>query len=422
VPYPKELAIKPRVRPVEAVVRPPGSKSITNRALIVASLAQGVSRLEDALEADDTEAMRDCLSRLGVMIDDVADPWLIRGTGGELSVPTGTLDARGSGTTARFVGALAALVPGEVKVDGNTRMRQRPIEELESSLRAMGARASSVQGHLPLTVHGGRLPGGPLEVDARRSSQFVSALLLVAPLAGSTTRLRLRDGILVSRPYVRSTVEVMRTFGAEVTEDEEGFLVEAGGYRAVDFLVEADASAAAYPLVAAAITGGMVAVAGIPAGSIQPDLALVPVLEEMGCTVRRGSDRLDLIGPAGPLRAIDIDLNQAPDAVLALAVAALFADGSSRLRNIGNLRHKETDRLAALETELIRVGARAWIEGDDLVVVPGPLRPAVVSTYNDHRMAMAFALVGLRQPGIIIADPGCVQKTWPGYFQMLAAL
>lgn len=416
------MSIKPRRRPVEALVRPPGSKSLTNRALLVASLARGgVSRLGGPLEADDTVLMRNGLRAFGVMIDDVDDPWLVLGTGGDLKVPD-LVDAGASGTTARFLTALAALTPGPVRVDGTERMRERPIAELADALASLGARVTTSDGYPPVTVCGGKLQGGSVEVDASRSSQFLSAVLMIAPMLDRPTSVRPKDGIVVSRPYVTSTLEVMRAFGARLEETPDGYLVHPGGYRTAAYEIEADASAAAYPLVAAAILGGVVTIDGIPATSTQADLRLVEVLEQMGCRVHRSGNRLHLAGPSSRLRGVDVDMNAAPDAVLALAVACLFADGPSRIRNVGNLRLKETDRLAALEAELNRVGASARVEGDDLIVVPGRLRPARIKTYQDHRMAMSFALAGLVVDGIEILDPECVTKTWPGYFEMLEKL
>lgn len=402
-------------------MRPPGSKSFTNRALVAASLATGVSRIHDALEADDTMVMRTGLRQLGVAIDDNDDPWLVLGTGGMLAVPPGPIDAGMSGTTARFLIAAAALVEGDVTISGQGRLLDRPQAELVDALGRAGVEATSTYGRLPVTVHGrGFLGGGRIPVDPTRSSQFVTALLLVAPMARDETELQL-TGPAVSRPYIESTLEVMKAFGATVTASNGSFRVAPTGYRSAHYEVEADASAAAYPLVAAAITGGAITIEGIPSASTQPDLALVGVLEAMGCAVRRMPHRLDLIGPAR-LRAIDVDMNAAPDAVLALAVACLFADGPGRIRNVGNLRFKESDRLAALVREIERVGAQARVEGDDLIVTPGPLRPATLETYDDHRMAMAFAILGLRQEGIVIDRPGVVTKTWPRFFEMLSRL
>lgn len=419
--FPSQLRIRKRDRPVSGVVRPPGSKSITNRALVAAALATGVSRLSDPLEADDTEAMRAGLAVLGSSIDDSDDPWLILGTGGQLSVPAEPIDARLSGTTARFLTAVAALAPGAVTITGRGRMRERPMSELLDSLKAAGVQVESPTDSLPVTVVGvGAIDGGVIPVDPSRSSQFVSALLLIAPMASGPVEVKLTKPP-VSRPFLNSTIEVMKEFGAHVLATEDRFVVEPSGYQSARLDIEADASAAAYPLVAAAITGGMVGVEGIPADSSQPDLALIAVLESMGCVVRRMPHRLDLTGPE-QLRPIDVDMNNAPDAVLALAVACMFATGRSRIRNVGNLRLKETDRLTALRTEISRVGGLAEIEGEDLVVGPATLHGATVQTYDDHRMAMAMALVGLRQDGVVIDQPGCVQKTWPHYFDMLARL
>lgn len=408
------------------MVRPPGSKSITNRALLCAALAGGVSRLHGGLEADDTQAMRNGLAGLGVMIDDVDDPWLVEGGRGRLGRPTATIDAGGSGTTARFLTAAAALAVGEVIVDGSARLRERPIQELVDALVSLGVEAETLGkgGCPPVRVIGspGRW-GGEIEVDARRSSQFLSALLMVAPCATVPVRLHAFEGVVVSRPYVSTTLEVMRAFSLLVAERPDGsFEVPNGPYQATELQIEADASAAVYPLVAAAVTGGSVVVTGIPASSTQADLAVLEVLAEMGCAVRRGPDAIGLDGPAGRLRGVDVDMSDAPDGAVAVAVAALFADGPSQLRGLSTLRFKETDRLVALGNEIRRLGAGAEVEGGQLTVVPGRLRPALIETYDDHRMAMAFALVGLVEPGIAIADPDCVRKTWPGYFDMLAGL
>jgi len=422
VDLPPQIPIRPLVRPVSTVVRPPGSKSFTNRALVTAALAAGVTRLHDPLVADDTAAMLTGLRGFGISIDDNDDPWLVLGSGGDLIAPSEPVDAGMSGTTARFLIAVGALARGgSVTITGRGRMLIRPQEELIAALTAAGVEVKADHGHLPITISGGGgLLGGTIPIDPSRSSQFVTALLLVAPLAERTVELVL-SGPAVSRPYLISTMEVMAAFGAEVEDCGERFVVKPTGYRATHYFIEADASAAAYPLVAAAITGGSVGVEGIPASSTQPDLALVKVLESMGCTVRRMTHRLDLVGPP-TLRPVDVDMNDAPDAVLALAVACVFADGKSRIRNVGNLRLKESDRLSGLKTEIRRLGGFAEVEGDDLFVGPGDLRGAVVRTYDDHRMAMSMALIGLRVPGVFIEQPEVVTKTWPGYFKMLARL
>ena len=311
-------------------------------------------------------------------------------------------------------------------IDGNARMRARPIEDLASALRALGVRIDVLgeNGCPPLRVHGGELPGGRAEIDARRSSQYVTAVLLAAPYARADVELVFSGGILVSRPYVELTLAVMRAFGAEADWRGAGALhVRAGrGYQGRVYAIEPDASAAVYPLCAAAISGGRARVEGLPGSSIQADLKLLEVLEAMGCTVSRGADYVEVRGPLGRLRGVSVDMNDMPDAALAVAVVAAFAGGPSELRNIANLRIKESDRLAALETELRKLGAQASASADALAITPGRLHGAQIDTYDDHRMAMAFALAGLRVPGVAIRDPGCVSKTWPDYFEMLERL
>jgi 3-phosphoshikimate 1-carboxyvinyltransferase len=424
--FPPELAIRPR-GPLDATVRVPGSKSVTNRAAVCAALAAGESTLAGALESDDTDAMRIALGALGVPIAVTGDAWRVSGRGGRLAAPAAPLDARASGTTARFLTAAAALAEGPVVIDGAPRMRERPIDDLVDALRALGAEVEILGrgGCPPVRVAGGGFAGGRAAIDARRSSQFVTAVLLAAPYARADVELAPIEGVVVSRPYVDLTLQVMGAFGAEAGWAPGGgtLRVAAGRpYRARRFPIEPDASAAAYPFAAAAIAGGEVRVPGVPPDSLQSDFRLLGILERMGCTVERRGDTVAVRGPAGPLRAVDVDMNDLPDAVLALAVVALFAEGTTRIRNVANLRIKETDRLAALETELRKLGARATAGPDGLEIEPGPLRGAAIDTYDDHRMAMSFALAGLRVPGVVIRDPGCVAKTWPSYFDALARL
>ena len=423
--FPKRIEIRVR-GPLDAAVRPPGSKSLTNRALPVAALARGESVLRGGLWSDDTRAMVACLEALGCPVTRQGDVFTVAGRDGQLSAPAQPLYADNSGTTARFLAAACTLADGPVVIDGNPRMRERPIAELAEALGRLGAGVEVLgeNGCPPLRVAGGGLPGGEAEIDASRSSQYVSAVLLAAPLAERDVLLRFRDGVLVSRPYVELTLALMRDFGAEADwTPAGGVLVRAGsGYRGRDYRIEPDASAAAYAFCAAAIAGGRVRVEGIPEGSLQADLGLLALLERMGCRVRRGADFAEVEGPEGRLRGIDVDMNDLPDAVLALAVVALFAEGPTRIRNVANLRIKETDRLAALETELRKLGADARAGADSLEIQPGRLVGAEIDTYDDHRMAMSFALAGRRVPGVVIRDPGCVAKTWPEYFSALEDL
>ncbi len=409
--------------PLDARVRVPGSKSLTNRALLIAGLARGRSELSGALHSDDTQVMRDALRALGCSIEEQPERWAVGGRDGRFAAPRAPLDVGNSGTTARFLAAAAPLAEGPVVIDGNARMRERPIEDLARALGALGARVEvlGARGCPPLRTLPGGLRGGEAAIDARRSSQYVSAILLAAPYAERDVRLRFEGGILVSRPYVELTLQSMRGFGAEARFESEACLwVRAGRrYAARAWQIEPDASSAAYPLCAAAIAGGRVRVDGLPRDSLQADLALLPLLERMGCRVERGASHAALTGPSGPLRGIDADMNALPDAVLALAVVALFAEGATRIRNVANLRIKESDRLAALERELAKLGAQVHAGADSLQIEPRPLHGAAIDTYDDHRMAMAFALAGLRVPGVEIRDPGCVSKTWPDYFAAL---
>lgn len=415
------VAVRPLGRPATGSIRPPGSKSLTNRALVVSALAaSGVSRISDPLEADDTRAMRRSLRALGVMIDDNDDPWLVLGSGGELTALE-EIDVGASGTTARFVTAAACLARGPVTIDGSGRMRERPMAPLLQALATMGAGIESSDGRLPIRISGGELTGGHVTVDATQSSQFASAVLMVAPMAESETEVIL-EGPVASRPYLAGTIEMMRHFGARVEVDGERYRVYPTGYRRATVGIEADASAAVYPAVAAAITGGSVAINGIPQGSSQPDLAVLDVLSAMGCDVAREPGRVVVTGPGGRLQAVEADMGGAPDGALAVAVAALFARGPSRLTGLSTLRLKESDRLAALEAEIGRMGGEARAGEDYLEVRPGGLHGATLDPHDDHRIAMSMALVGLVVPGIEISDPETVAKTWPGYFEMLRRL
>ena len=277
-------------------------------------------------------------------------------------------------------------------------------------------------------VAGGGLPGGLVTIDGSQSSQYTSAILLAAPYAKHSVTVTFRNGVLVSKPYVDITLQMMRAFGAEAdwAEDQEDphINVRAGrSYQARAYAIEPDASSAAYPFCAAAIAGGSVRVEGVPTDSLQSDWRILDLLERMGCTVHRRSTTVEVLGPDRPLRSLgEVDMNEMPDAALAYAVVALFADGPTLIKNVWNLRIKETDRLEALQTALRKLGARAQADRDSLHIQPGPLHGAEIDTYDDHRMAMSFSLAGLRVPGVVIKDPGCVSKTWPKYFDVFRHL
>ena len=402
-----------------ATVRPPGSKSITNRALIAASLSPGRSTIKAALLSDDTEAMVGCLSAMGVDVRVEGTTIHVRSTG--YLTAGGPMDARASGTTARFITAAATLAAGPSVVDGSERMRQRPIGHLIDGLVALGAGASATDGFPPVNIDGGGMLGGRAAIDASASSQFVSAIMLAAPRASQPVILELGNTV-VSRPYLTTTIEVMEAFGAHAAwSDESTIRVESTGYRPADFLVEADASAAVYPWSAAAITGSLVTVAGIDPSSTQSDMEVLRVLELMGCDVTWNPAGIEVRGPS-QLRGVHVDMNACPDGSVAVAVLAAFASSPSELYNIANLRIKETDRLGALEVELTKLGATVTTGPDWIRIEPNGTNPAQIATYDDHRIAMAFAVAGLVQPGVVIEDPACVAKTWPTFFEMLESL
>ncbi|MFK7894413.1 MAG: 3-phosphoshikimate 1-carboxyvinyltransferase [Myxococcota bacterium] len=427
---PPSLKIEPR-GPLAGTVSVPGSKSITNRALLLAALAEGVSTLRGGLDSDDTVVMRAALRAMGIEVEHEAeDVWRVHGQGGRFTPPDHALDCGNSGTTVRFLTAALTLASGAITVDGNARMRERPISDLVTSLRALGAELT-VEGQTdcpPIRVHGGGLPGGAALIDGSQSSQYVSAVLQAAPYAARDLELAFKDGVIVSRPYIDLTLEVMRDFGAEVEwqgqPGDERLFVKAGRhYTARDYTIEPDASSAAYPFCAAAIAGGSVSVGGVSPTSNQADFKILDLLARMGCRVDRDGETVTVHGPETHLRTLgEIDMNDFPDAVLAYAVVALFADGPTTITNVANLRIKETDRLDALQNELTKLGARATTGPDWLKIEPGPMRGAEIETYDDHRVAMSFALAGLRVPGIVILDPGCVSKTWPRYFEAFESL
>lgn len=411
--------------PLRGTIRPPGSKSITNRALICAALAEGQSVLTGALESDDTRVMIEGLRQLGIPVEHDRTRHIIRidARGPRLTVSQANLFVGNSGTTIRFLTALVTLGRGTFRLDGAPRMRERPIEDLLDALRQLGADAASElgNGRPPVVVRASGLPGGRAEVAGNISSQFLSGLLMAAPCARQPVKLLVR-GELVSKPYVEMTLRVMEAFGVTVeTPGGSQFHVPAGRpYRACHYEIEPDASAASYFFAAAAITGGRITVEGLSRHSIQGDVAFCACLEKMGCQVEYGRNQITVTG--GKLRGIEADMNTISDTVQTLSAVALFAEGPTTISHVGHIRHKETDRIAALATELRRLGAEVEEWPDGLRIVPHALHGATIATYDDHRMAMSLALVGLAVPGVIIRDPGCTAKTYPEFFQDLQRL
>ena len=414
---------------ISGTVRPPGSKSLTNRYLACAALADGRSMLRGASLSDDVTCMVGGLRQLGVSVEvqEKLRRIIVPGCRGHLPAAEAEVDAGNAGTAMRFLTALATLGYGRYRLDGSPRMRARPIGALVGALQTLGAPIGyeGEEGYPPLTMVARGLGGGQVSFDRLPSSQFISALLMVAPYATRDVFLAI-EGTLPSQPYVDMTIRVIRSMGVEVlAADRRRFIVPAGQrYNGGEFEIEPDASAATYFWAAAAITGGCVRVEGLSRDSLQGDVGFVDLLEQMGCIVRTAEDYLEVQGPPrGGVRGVDVDLNAMPDTVQTLAVVALVADGPTTVRNVANLRVKETDRLAALAAELTKLGAKVDVQEDGLTVYPPPtLTPAAIDTYDDHRMAMSFALAGLVADGIVVRDAKCVSKSFPDFFEVLAGV
>lgn len=423
--FPDNLQITPSFRK-KAVISVPGSKSVSNRALPLAAVARGTSRLHGLLEADDTRVMIDSLLRLGVSVTRTGDTVTVEGKGGPLAAGEAEVDAGLSGTTLRFLLPLLAAGSGRYRVTGTGSMLERPIEDQLEALRAAGVNAVSEFGNgcPPVLLEAAGLAGGRLSVSGNLSSQYLSGLLMAAPLAAGPLEIEV-TGDLQSKPFVDITLDVMAKMGVEVERDGYArFRVKPATYRGGDLHIEGDATAAGNFWVAGAITGARVTVSNVGSSSSQGDRALADILAQMGCTVETTETSCTVTGPgAGRLRGGTFDLNAIPDQALALAVAGMFTDAPLTITNVYNMRIKETDRINAVCTELRRLGAEVEEGRDWFRVHPQPsYRPARIRTYDDHRMAMAFALPGLLLPGIVILDPGCTAKTYPGYWEDFALL
>jgi 3-phosphoshikimate 1-carboxyvinyltransferase len=416
--------IQPVVRPIVGSIRPPGSKSLTNRALVVAALAEGTSTLTGVLQSRDTEVMVDSLNRLGITVTPGTTPNSLVVTGGAGRIPatTAELYLENSGTSIRFLTAMCVLGQGRYRLDGNARMRARPIGDLLAALNQLGAqtRCEAPTDCPPVIIEADGLPGGVTSVETQKSSQFLSALLMALPGARGPVEVRL-SGPLVSEPYIDMTLGVMARFGVTIDTSRTGvYRVQPARYRAGHYSIEPDASAASYFFAAAAITGGSVTVEGLSHSALQGDVRFVEVLEQMGCRVDWHPDSITVHG--GPLRGVDVDMNAISDTAQTLAVVAIFANSPTTIRHVAHMRLKETDRVSAVVTELRRMGLSADEHPDGLTIHPGVPQPTLIETYDDHRMAMSFALAGLRVSGIRIADPGCTAKTYPQFFADLERL
>jgi 3-phosphoshikimate 1-carboxyvinyltransferase len=420
--------------PLRGSIRPPGSKSITNRALVCAALADGASTLAGALDSEDTQVMIASLRQLGIEVESQNEgrTLLVPGCNGQIPAAQADLFVGNSGTTIRFLTALCSLGRGTYRLDGIERMRERPIGDLANALRQLGVvvRYERNEGFPPLVVEGVglRSAAGPLAASVRGdiSSQFLSGLLLAAGGAGREVKIAV-EGELVSQPYVAMTLEIMRSFGISV-EARESRTFRVGRaertYRAREYAIEPDASAASYFWGAAAITGGAVTVEGLTRDSLQGDVQFVDCLAKMGCKVEHAAGGILVSGRAQ--HGVDIEMNAISDTVQTLAVVAIFADGPTTIRGVGHIRHKETDRIGDLARELRKFGATVEERSDGLTIHPlaaAQQPPAVeIETYHDHRMAMSFSLAGLARPGIIITNPACTAKTYPAFLEDLERL
>jgi 3-phosphoshikimate 1-carboxyvinyltransferase len=412
--------------PLRGTIRPPGSKSITNRALVCAALAAGPSTLRGALDSEDTRVMIESLRKLGIEVaaDATRQTLQVNGCGGKIPASEADLFVANSGTTIRFLTALCTLGHGTFRLDGVERMRQRPIGDLLAALQQLGAdcRGELASGLPPVVIQANSLAGGTATVRGDISSQFLSGLLMAAPLSSGNVEL-LVEGQLVSQPYVAMTLRLMESFGAKADAADLAHFHIPGRqtYRGCDYAIEPDASAASYFWGAAAVTGGEMTVLGLSADALQGDVKFVDCLAQMGCDVTSAADHITVRG--GKLRGIDVDMNAISDTVQTLAVVALFAEGPTTIRGVAHNRHKETDRIRDLACELRKLGATIEEFDDGLRITP-PAQPhgAEIATYHDHRMAMSLALAGLRIPGVVILDPACTAKTYPGYWEDLGSL
>jgi len=403
---------------IEAILTLPGSKSYTHRALIAAALAPGESLLANALKAEDTEVTARVLAALGAELDWQGHTVRVQGTGGRLKPVTDPLFLGNSGTSMRFLTAVAGLGQGSYHLTGTPRLCERPMGELLAALRDLGVRAIAEKGNdcPPILVEGGTFTGGKTRLSGAVSSQYLSALLLIGPLAAQGVEVGI-TGELVSRPYVDITLSVLTAFGITFSREAYRRFVLPGGqsYRSRQYDIEADASSASYFWAAAALTGGRVTIANLDLESVQGDIDFLSVLARMGCHLTSSLEGLTVEG--GPLRGIHMDMSAMPDLVPTLAVLAAFAEGGTVISGVAHLRHKESNRLAAVVTELRKMGVTAEEIPDGLRIVGGTPQGAEIETYDDHRLAMSFAVAGLKAKGTVIRDPDCVAKSFPDFWE-----
>ena len=415
--------VKSLHKPVDCIVEVPGSKSITNRALLLASMARGESTLTNVLFSDDTRSFLECLLSLGYApeIDEANKTVRLRG-----GVPkTGaSINVRSAGTSARFLTALLAAHEGEWRIDASEQMKKRPMKELFSALTRLGCSITyhDREGFLPVTLRGTRLRGGEIPLDAGQSSQFTSALLMTGCLHQNDVLIQ-PVGTEIAKSYIGITLRMMEAFGGVAHRTDGGaYTVPVGcSYAAREYAIEPDVSGACYFYAAAALTGGSALVQNVYLNSLQGDIQFLEILRRLGCEIAETKAGVRVTG-SGRYAGIDADMNDCSDQTMTLAALAPFASSPTTIRNVGHIRHQESNRITATLTELRRMGIRCEETDDGMTIYPGTPKPALVETYDDHRMAMAFSLIGLRAEGIRIANPPCVSKTFENYFNLFETL
>lgn len=419
----EEVEISPAQGPVKGEMTIPGSKSFTNRALIMAALAKGESVLSGVLKSDDSYWCIDALTKLGTSIEIDKESVRINGTGGQWPIKEGNLYIGASGTNGRFLpGVLAVADEGTWEMEANKRMSERPVGTLIDALKEIGADVQYLnnEGFYPLRLNGVGLKGGDIHISGKVSSQFISGLLIASPYAKEPVNIHIMDHI-VQRAYVEITLDLMKQFGVDVAYDDDlqTMNVLPGNYQGRELQLEADASTTCYFLALAAITNGKMRINNISYNTRQPDIKMVDILEEMGCTVTKGKDFIELAGADKLKGGKTISMKELSDQALTLAVVSVFADEPITITEVAHIRHHESDRIQAICESLMRLGVKVEEYEDELTVYPGKPKPTVLDSYDDHRVAMSLSLIGARVSGIRIKDPGCVSKTCPTYFELL---
>jgi 3-phosphoshikimate 1-carboxyvinyltransferase len=404
-----------QAKTIDTEISIPPSKSYTNRALIAAALGDGTSKIIFPSHSNDTKLLVEALTQFGIEISRNDDSLVVVGSNGQFNSPSDDIFVGNAGTAMRFLVSFSAIAKGNTTLIGDEQMNHRPIGDLIAALRSAGVKCNCNNGYPPVSIQGGNFIGGRIEVQSDISSQFISSILLAAPYARRRISLHIKGG-LSSTPYVAMTLHVMRSFGAKIDSlAMQSFQIDnKQQYIGQDFFIEPDASSATYFLGAAAITKGRVIIQNLPSESLQGDLNFLSVLSDLGCTIIKHPESIEIHG--GQLHGIEIDMNEMLDCVPTLAVVAAFAKGATTIKNIEQLKYKETDRLNALATELAKIGAKVEVNKNELIIYPQPLHGATIDTYNDHRIAMSFAIAGLIIKGIGIQNPECVKKSFPTFW------